>query len=107
MVPMKITIRGFVFGQSTPLFTEVIEGSIQEIDITSVAERHAIEHDLVNRPHVIEIEFPAVNSAPASYFRIGTDARLMKIPLPLHSLEHEGLQEILKRQDAAARAHLN
>lgn len=109
---MKITIRAFVYGQREPLFTDSVEtgdgiDGMAEIDIDSLARRHAQEHDLANRPHAIEIEFPPMGQCPAQYFRIGTDPRLLKIPLPLHSLNDEGLQEIIRRQERGLRAHLN
>jgi hypothetical protein len=108
VVPMKVTIRAFVYGQRAPLFTETLETvSFEDLEIETIARRHALEYDLENRPHAIEIEFPPMGLTPASFFRIGTDPRLMKIPIPLSTLNDDGVAEILKRQFKAARSHLN
>ena len=84
VVPMIVSFRAFTYGQSAPLFEEVFE--MEDLMKDGSIERAVLRHAEVLEgypDHVVEIEFAAVDGEPAEFFRIGTDPRMMVIPIPL------------------------
>lgn len=107
---MKAIVRAYVYGIEAPIFTEVLEDSeaITHEEFQQLIAKHI--EAVAGRDHVIEVEFPAQGDKPATFHRIGTDPRLMKVPIPLRMAgndERDRLTAILRRARLAQKAPWN
>ncbi len=84
---MRVTIRAFVYGATEPIFTETEDNAEQNDSVLKCEALQRHEAELKARPHMIEIEFPPERpNGQKTYFRFGNEPRLMKIPVPLHTM---------------------